>query len=101
MKKVTKQDRIDRVIERWERQYPDKPYIDDKWKEITKKLKALVNPTEKDISDTIGNTSWVTLYCHDCGCDQEEVIEFERHDTKFHLCWVCLMKSIELLKNEK
>lgn len=76
MKTITQRDCILRVCDRWEAQYtPFDRHSQDKL-ETYKRLQRLNLETcsAKDVADVIGNSSWTTLKCDECGQEADWVL---------------------------
>lgn len=101
MNKITKQDRINSVIDRFQHQY-QKPMIffnGYSSSHVIERLKALSNPTEDQVNEVIGNKSWIELICDECSNDCSELIYFDaRYDDNccIGLCKSCLSKALAL-----
>ena len=98
--KITKQQLIDSVAKRFKKTY----YVNNKWygnsRQIFSKLISKKPKTEKEVCDIIGNNSWTTLQCYNCGKDFNQVIKFTNlcdKDNYFYICKDCLQKAISEL----
>ena len=100
MELITKKDMIDNIVERWTGQYPY-PYK----KDITEKLKQLSNPTEDSIAEVIGNRSWTSNKCTECGEEHETLVqlgeELDYDSSTVHVCIYCLEKAIDVIKGSE
>jgi hypothetical protein len=94
--KITLQQHLDSVPQRWENQYPN-----CREKE-TQQLKALVPPLKKeDIESIIGNGSWTKLCCDICNKEKDELHCFipyyyyhEYESSKINICLDCIKESL-------
>jgi hypothetical protein len=101
----TRQQRVDEVPARWERQYPPKVYmnrVDDKY-EKGQKLKALTKPLNPDEVDRIiGNSSWTEFNCSQCDLPADRLIfigeEPDYESSNVDLCETCLTKAMGMMK---
>ena len=97
MKKITKQDIVDSVYDKWIKQYKDT--TETHFIEITKLLKDA--KTEKEVDDVIGNDSWTVLVCTSCEKDQDEVVEIKKAEQwvlpRIVLCKSCLTKALNIV----
>ena len=106
MKVITERDLIRLAPKRWRDIYADGRHGEDKL-EILKKLEALntETATAKEISDIIGNDSWVKRLCSECGCYKTPVIEVgeepDYESSTATLCRPCLEKAYSLMKKVK
>lgn len=103
MKLVTKQERIDGVAKHWKYSYFESKgnswmmYGPDK-EEIYNKLLALNPLTEVGINETIGNASWTSLNCDECGVDSDALVRIEDCESWLSLCRFCLAKATEKIE---
>jgi hypothetical protein len=102
MKAVAKRDLINDVAFKWRRQYY---HIWDKDKDkekIYNQLCRLKNPTEKQVCDIIGNNSWTSNKCTECGKDVAITIQVgEEPDYESATAWLCsecLQEAINLIE---
>lgn len=106
MKVVTKQERIDGVVESWKAQYWHRLHTGRAWtykwaEEKFEKLSALVDPTEGQIAEIIGNTMWTENKCEECRKDSDVLIwlgggeDSDEYDY-VEVCIECLQKAIDL-----
>lgn len=88
MKFITAREKILNVAGRWARQYPDGKA--GHHADVSAKLQAL-NPataTAAEVNAIIGNDSWTTEWCDECGTYHEAVIQLGE-DANIHLCANC------------
>ena len=99
MIKRTRQELIENVAERWERQYPsDRGFLGKDKEDIYIKLSNL-NPLEKSaIDEIIGNDSWTRNGCEVCRKDVEEVVVLEAYEETVRVCGECLKSAIGMLE---
>jgi DNA-directed RNA polymerase subunit M/transcription elongation factor TFIIS len=99
MELITKQDKIRTVLERWKNQYPDSK------KDIAKKLEQTKPKTEDEVADIIGNRSWTTQHCYECGKDKDIILQLgeepDYESATTYICAECLQKAVNLIKNHK
>lgn len=106
MKIVTRQMRANIATHMWERQYKGhkhKGYGFDK-SAILKKLKSLgEHPNPDSVDEAIGNTSWTSLGCDECGKDVDMIVELgqepDYESATADICRDCLENSITLMIN--
>jgi hypothetical protein len=72
----------------------------DAGKEQTyQRLISLVNPTQQQIKEVIGNGSWTRLKCDECGKEVQATIEVgqepDYESATANLCIDCLRKALE------
>ena len=97
MRVVTERGLIKSVLERWEAQYPRKS-----WKGITfvdgttpgqvhdsLRLLDLDTATADDVATAIGNSSWTTDLCDECGTRVSNGIEIGIHESRVFICVDC------------
>jgi hypothetical protein len=98
MKVIMKQQLIDTVAKKWKREYGE--YNSEKHDKIYNKLCALENPTEKQITSIIGNSSWTRNECDECKNDVDVTIkvgnEPDYESNTAWLCFECLQKAVKL-----
>lgn len=97
---IHKSDIVKNIPLRWELQY--RGGASDEQREITQKLKALVWPfTAEQVNEIIGNNSWTTLECDECGFDFETLVRVgvePDYEARWQdLCKSCLHKALEAL----
>lgn len=110
MKLVTARERIRGVAERWKKQYlirSDSPT--GRWAQVSSgsagtvydRLAALdvEKATVKDVEAIIGNDTWVTRLCDDCGKTAETTVEFGGYfgDESMELCLPCVNKAVSMV----
>jgi len=96
IEKITKQQLINSVGKRFTKVY----YNDITKTHICHELKSKKPKTEKEVCDIIGNNSWTTLQCHNCGNDFNQVIKFTDSfdkDKYLYICKDCLQKALSEL----
>lgn len=52
----------------------------------------------KKINEAVGNDSWTSFMCNECGESCSTGIEFENSEYTFQLCLGCLKAAMKLLK---
>lgn len=113
MKIITKESKIASVADRWKKQYSH----GDKWdtylhsrgrtaREIWKQLKSLrPGSSEDDIQEIIGNRSWTSIECDECGMECDLVVRLGRDlDYAEHtaeICIPCLERARQIAKESK
>lgn len=108
MKVITQRDLILEVCTRWKEQYGDRmemPHFENKRKTYDRLLKLdLHNCTAEDVNRTIGNDSWTSLTCNECGKTTDWLVQVgeEPYDesSTAHLCKACA-KQVAMLVQEK
>lgn len=100
MKLITKENLLKNIVKDWKFQYGDSS------PEITQKLQSLEDPTEEQVTAIIGNNSWMSNICDECGREVpvsvklgEEVDETELYANAANICTICLQKALDLTKN--
>lgn len=106
---IHKSELIKNIARNWKQQYWSNSgwnnvvAINGKTKEQTyNQLQRLKNPTEEQITEIIGNSSWTQNECHQCGRDVLMVVEvgqepdWESHTAR--LCIDCIEADLKLLK---
>ena len=107
MKINTTQQLVETCAERWKSQY----FKDNKWDNVLLSMngphsseifydKLLACTTKQQIVELMGNDSWVSLRCPNCGAIVEEIVYFEGHDEdSYYLCFECIQNAMNL-KNQ-
>lgn len=93
---ITKRYLIQRVAERWKKNYPD---LVESWPGTKLSLLKLLDvntATEKQVADIIGNDSWTKIRCDECRKDVPVAVVMGNPDSK-RLCRTCLKKALHLL----
>lgn len=101
--KITKQDKINSVLENWKSQYFNGiKWYDEKKQAVYHQLLAVFettpNPTPEVVDSIIGNSSWTHLNCDVCGKPKKTVYYFKpRYYDKYEnngldICKKCLGK---------
>jgi len=107
MKIITERDIIKNVKKEWRRQYPANSYTTKQQKQVYEKLKRLDlnKATAKQIDKIIGNTSWTTITCDECGYNTKLAVEFTFFESSCVLCLDCLSnvwtELAKMLENKK
>ena len=79
----------------------------DYWKKRTAQLDALKRldlntATKSQVDDLIGNRSWTTLYCAECGEEVDAVMQLgeppDYESSTTEICHECLGKAIKLIE---
>ena len=110
MKIFTERDLILGVVGRWKAQYNPKyalknPHMLDKM-EILNKLEKLdlKTTTAQEVNAIIGNDSWTTMWCHECGSGELPIVQVGQEEdyesAAANLCKSCLEKAYDLMKKE-
>lgn len=107
-KLITQRDLIRTVAQRWRELWPSsRDYEKAGWcestiGEISRKLLALdvETATQADVDGIIGNSSWVTMYCDECGSQCTDVIQLG-HEPDYgsstaNLCRSCFEEAMTL-----
>lgn len=90
VRKIYRQDIIDKAPARWALQYGRGRYGDDK-DIITERLAALEKPISEDAVDRIiGNDTWTRLECDGCGSDKPPHITRIGEEPAYEARWVDL-----------
>jgi hypothetical protein len=107
MKIFTERDLILGVVARWKAQYNPKYYLTNPHMlnkiEILKNLEELdlKTATAQEVNAIIGNDSWITMSCHECGTKTLTVIqvgqEKDYESATANLCKSCLEKAYKLM----
>jgi len=98
MKLLTNQSILDSVITRYAIQYKtnkrlfDGRYSDD----VLRQLKSLSPITREKVDEIIGNTSWTTEDCTECGMEILEAIQIDTNEDQLILCKNCVQKAASL-----
>lgn len=98
MNVIKKGDLIENVYERWVEQYRDCKYGHIVL--IGTILKSEKPTTEEHIKRIIGNNSWTSNVCHECGNDSEIIIQLgeepDYDSATVKICQECLKKALSL-----
>ena len=101
MELKTKANKIKTVADRWDLQYP-RPYSLDK-DMIGNALRSKSPKTEKEVMDIIGNRSWTSVVCDECGLEHDIVIrlgeEPDYESATVYVCKSCLKKALKMIKD--
>jgi len=103
MKIITQRDCILRVCDRWKDQYTPFDKHSPNKLEIFKQLQQLNLETcsAKDVADIIGNSSWTTLQCDECGQETDWVLRVGEEpgweSRTAILCKSCVGKAVAKL----
>lgn len=107
MKLILLRDVIRGVPDRWDHQYARWDDDSDK-KKIGRNLRALdlETATRDDIAKVIGNSSWTTIKCDDCGTPDLDVAvevgqEPDYESSTATLCKRCLGKAYRMVRYPK
>lgn len=100
---TTKQWAIDTVAERWARQYTPTRILafGENSDDIYRRLKALPSTaTSDDVVRIIGNDSWITLRCDECGRSVDAYVtlgeEQNYESATARICKDCIRKALAL-----
>lgn len=105
MKVITRQGLANSAPARWAEVYGNGHFASQPDKqEVLAKLAALAHPIDPDKVDAIiGNTSWTTQSCHECGRESELVIEVgqepDYESCTANMCIGCLEAALSLASN--
>lgn len=95
---ITRESIVRQVPERWAKQYPESIEGRTAFATIYKKLLAAVPLTEEVADRIIGNTSWTSLICDECGQEVSAVMvvgqEPDYESATASLCLDCLQKAL-------
>lgn len=86
------------IGERYKAQYPknyllaDGKMSDDIYKKI------LTAKTLKQVDKIIGNDTWTSLRCHECGTKHTKIAAIDAWEETIYLCKKCLVKAAKLFK---
>jgi len=105
---LTKQDKANKVAERWKKAYYSTlqgKWVYDHYKDkeaiYTKLLDLGDTPSPTDIDAAIGNSSWTRLTCDCCEAEVDTVVQFKAiaHDEygDTELCKECVTKIAKLI----
>lgn len=100
MKAITTRGEILTVVERWENQY--RHTTDERKIEILRRLKELdLTSVDRSIVDQIiGNESWASIRCHECGEYVTSAVQlWEEPDYESStavICVLCLQKALAM-----
>jgi len=101
---ITKREIIKSVVERWGQTYRNNSYGEDKL-EILERLKLLDLETvgAVTINNIIGNNSWTTLKCSECGKDSIVVIQVgeepDYESATIQICLPCIDKLKQMAES--
>ena len=102
MKLITTRLLIQKVAERWEKQYPKGScHYEDK-KDILLKLQAIDanTATADDVKNISGNSTWTSIACNECGKNVDAVVECgepqDYESNTAYICKECLTKAVQL-----
>lgn len=98
LRTITRQQWINAVADRWDRQYPPDSATDPdipEWmpKQLWKglELRALgPTPDADDVDEIIGNGSWTRLECTACGTSVDAVAELRKASDCDDWFWLCM-----------
>lgn len=98
MELITKQSVVDTALERWAYQYRN-GYMNKG--SITNALLALPKPINADdVNRIIGNDSWTSLTCDECGKEVDAVVmlgqEPDHDSSTAYICKKCLISARKL-----
>lgn len=102
MRKTTRQQRANDAVCRFEealRRFPPKT----SWgPETLERLRSLgPNPDPDTIDRIIGNDSWTSTECSECGAINVPIVQFEESSCGTGLCAACLEKALRLIKEQQ
>jgi len=102
MIKRTRQELIEHVAERWERQYPSaRGFLGKDKEDIYAKLFNLPRLEKSAIDEAIGNDLWTKNECEVCERDVDAVIIFEVFiEQGTVVCGDCLKSAIGMLEDD-
>ncbi len=102
MYKFTLQDKLDSVVDDYARQYRMNMVFADGSSSDSKleSLKQLNPVTKQEVDRIIGNDSWISMYCDECGKSVDATIQLGQepdYDSRTtNVCIECLKKAIAL-----
>ena len=106
MKLITERGLIHDVATRWYAQYQSMFVQHPDKKETYEKLLALdtETATSADVSNIIGNYSWTTQYCNECGEKSRFIVEIGEEpgydSSTAQICPYCIQKAWALVQGE-
>lgn len=101
MRTLTKQKMIDMVVGRWYESYHENQNWNEDFSLVYQRLVDLKNPTEDQITEVIGNSSWTRLECNFCQKNVNEVVIQNVYDKPVYICRNCLELARQLLDKTK
>lgn len=102
MKLITNDNKAKTTAERWIKQFFD-PHR-NRWdfeeegyhKARYEQLVALgENITPEDVARIIGNSSWASCTCDECGLSVESVILLGEYSEQYRICLNCLLEAVD------
>lgn len=106
MKLITTQQLVDQCAESWKSQYFKNSVWDSVWDYSMKKSASakliydelLKCTTKQQIVELMGQDSWVSLRCPNCGAIVDEIVYFDDgHDEdSYYLCFECVENALKL-----
>jgi hypothetical protein len=107
MKLITRLDNAAFAESRWYRNYSHQSYCNTASicgrtkREIHEELVALgPNPSPAQVEEVIGNTSWTSCVCHECGKSVEEMVQIgqepDYESATAEICFPCLKKAVKM-----
>ena len=106
MKIISVEEKIRIVVERWKEQY----FVNGKWKWdddkriIYERLIREKPTTEKAIENIIGNSTWTSNVCDECGKHKAALIQLGEEPSyesvTAEICHECLSKALSLIELE-
>jgi hypothetical protein len=104
MELITERDMILNVVKNWEILYCGGEYGQDKLEILNKLRKLDLETTQAEcVNKIIGNGSWTTIGCDECGKIVKTVVRLgQEPDYDGHTAWICpdcLRKAIKLIES--
>ena len=105
MKIITTQQLVDKCAESYKSQYFKHNKWGTVWLHSMKESqsaeviyeKLLTCTTKQEIVELMGQDSWVSLRCPNCGAIVDEIVYFEGHDEdSYYLCFECIENALKL-----
>lgn len=108
MKVITKKELVSTFLDRYKEQLNNYRTLPESLKKIheerIKKIGAIENPTELDISKILGNNTWTANYCDECEEDSEvsiilgeTILDGDGNNRPANICSKCLLKAHSLI----
>ena len=111
MKIISVSELVKNVAKKWKSVY----FFNGRWNHETpscpkegvyKKLSKLgKNRTKENVDGIIGNSSWTTIQCHECGSDVDCLVQLgempDYESATANICCDCLKKAIKMIEVNK
>lgn len=102
MKHITERSLIETIVRRWDQHYSPGRLGPDEIREQLASLNLAI-ATVAEINEIIGNDSWTSLSCNECGKRCTELMQLGTEEDYFHegriivCCKDCLIKAYQLI----